>query len=226
MPFIHCRGNSETEALLLYAVRDLLGNVLQVASGNEVQDGQILFYEGVKYSIPLTGDREQRGAVGDSISLNLSIDYFFIAMGVGSGRVRFEFSADGQHFSSILYTKAGMARSTIQDSATFSSDAESGLPSAKATPSGTGFTIRITAPTRISLLDAYIARYTLFGDCTPCTIRVYLPIETQTIDGTVTVKDPDPVDYLMIPAESAIDAELDYNAATTYTFVESSEVKL
>ena len=233
LPFLFTASEGKND-LLTSIVRDILTDVLQSSTGVEIfdndrmySDNGILFYQGTKFSIPLTGERAERPKVGDSLTLSLAINYFFIAYGVGSRRVKYEVSTYCVHYETVGYTNAEMVRQSIQDGNLFSEDAKNmsngQYPSSKVTTSGSVLTVKFVSPTRLSTFDRLAAQYLLQGYVTPLYMRISVPYSTKTDGaGSLVVADPLVAVKRMTFSQASLAAQLDYNAASTMTLVEAA----
>jgi hypothetical protein len=202
---------------LTSAVRDIIGEALQSGSSDEMyDDDNNMFLVGSYYNISSSGLRDTRERVGDSMTLSLGADFYFIGLGVASSayELYYVYEEDGEEEEERIYfSTSGLVRKTVSSSALTAEDASEGKTGSKSTPESTMMTISITAPMRRTkfgeLCDLYVAQ----GSTEPFIIK----LKFATI--------AEPVRYKMIFDNSGISNEINLASSLSCAMLEYMDLE-
>ena len=210
IPFVDIldeNGNSKIVA----AVRNLIDTVLQARASQTVTIDNICYYQGTQYHIADTGTRDQRAQVGDSISLSVSVDYIFLALGVGSNSIVISINGDR-----VYYSKLGISRQIVSEG---NIEANGGSPVSKNAVAGSALAVNMDMPTRLNAYDKAIALYVLTGEIVPVSVSLTIPVEIDNNGGIISETRA----YKMVFSFAGINGELNYGASTSVSLVEVME---
>ena len=190
-------------SIMTAQVRDIIDRALEASEADYKEYDGILYYCGAQYSVAEPGERDVRPKVGDSITLEVYIEYFLVASGVSSEKIRLEING-----KTINPTRIGMHRKTITDG-NIPSDADG---STKNAPEGSAITVSFDAPYRLGgdFVEA-LARYVIHGEIEPLEVTLRLPI---TKDSYVMKS------CKMVFSEVGVNGELNLAASESVTLIE------
>lgn len=191
------------------AVRNLIDTVLQSSAADYMTDeAGIVYYVGAQYRIAGTGTIDIRAKVGESITLSVYADYFFVASGIGSGGVILKVGGE-----TVLYTQFGALRRSTQDGNVLSDEPD---PTARVRTASTALTINFAMPARLNAFSEAMTAYLLSGEVRSYPVEITVPVGMNA-DGSVKTITKE---YEMEFSESSLNAELSLCASTTVTMVE------
>ncbi len=209
--------DDEGASVLTTTVRDILGEALQSGTSEDMDDEEGNKYlVGSYYNIAASGMRDTRERVGDSMTLSLTADFYFIGLGVASSayELYYVYEEDGEEEKERIYfSTLGLVRKTVSSSALTAEDASEGKTGSKSTPESTMMSISITAPMRRTkfgeLCDLYIAQ----GSTEPFIIE----LKFATIS--------EPVRYKMIFDNSGISNEINLASSLSCAMLEYMDLE-
>ena len=210
--------DEEGASELTATVRDIIGEALQSGSSEDMLDtNNNKFLVGSYYNVASSGMRDTRERVGDSMTLSLTADFYFIGLGIASSayEIYYVYDEDGTEVAErIYYSTLGLARKTASSSALTAEDAGAGKTGSKSTPESTMLSIAITAPMRRTkfgeLCDLFVAE----GSTEPFIIRVkYATITNQEGDSRL-------IDYKMIFDNNGISNEINLASSLSCALLE------
>lgn len=209
--------DEEGASILTMTVRDVIGTALQSGSSEDMDDFDGNKYlVGSYYNISATGMRDMRERVGDSITLTLDANFYFIGLGVASSAYELDYvyEEDGKEKRERIYfSTLGLVRKTVSSSALTAEDASEGKTGSKSTPESTMLSIAITAPMRRTkfgeLCDSFVAE----GSTEPFIIE----LKFATI--------AEPVRYKMIFDNSGISNEINLASSLSCAMLEYMDLE-
>lgn len=201
IPMLDAVGDDGTRELL-EKIMTLLEGELQTQIGSEEEYGKETYYVSKEYSIGGIGKREVRRRVGDSVTVTVLANYFFVPAGVASDRIIITVNGDN-----VLPLRLGISRRSINEGNVSSDDADG---SAKNTPSGTALVLSFEAPLRKRAFDKALTEYALTGKFSPLAVSVTIP----------TVSGEPPKSYTMIFDNVGINGETSLAASYSCVLVE------
>lgn len=183
---------------LVGTVREIIDNAMQLNTYADFNG----YNMSVAYSLGRTGERLIRKGVGDSITINCTIQYGFVEGGINSTQIRIKCG------NSIIYapSKSLTRVSTQEANVDLSSDSNS----SKSTTISSCLTLSFSKPFQNTEFDGKAAYYMLYGD----TGEVF-DLEISFVNLTETIP--------MVFNEVSITGENTLNAGLSITMVEAME---
>ena len=182
--------DDEGASVLTATVRDIIGEALQSGTSEDMDDEDGNKYlVGSYYNVAASGTRDTRERVGDSMTLTLTADFYFVGLGVASSayELYYVYEEDGtEEEERIFFSTLGIVRKTASSSALTAVDASAGKTGSKSTPESTMLSIAVTAPMRRTKFGELCDSFVAVGSTDPFIIKLKY--------ATIT----DPVRYKMI----------------------------
>lgn len=178
IPMLDAVGDDGTKALL-EKIMTLLENELQTQIGSEEKYGGDEYYVSKEYSIGAIGKREVRKRVGDSVTITVLANYFFVPLGIASDDIVIKVNGEN-----VYPLRHGISRRSINEGNVSSDDADG---SAKNTPGGTALVLSFEAPLRKGAFDKSLTEYSLTGKFSPLSVGVTIPTVSGNLTDTYTM---------------------------------------
>lgn len=185
---------------MIGSVRALIDNAMAL---NEYSDFDG-YNMGVGYGLGLTGSRQQRGQVGDSITLMAYFTYAFVANGINSTEITITIDDN----ITVSVPRQGFSRVASQESDV---DLEDASGTAKVSTLSSVFTINFDRPSKKDALGDMINTWLLTGENIAHKVDISMP--TRTGNTTVT--------KIMVFAETTANTERTLNASNTVMLAEA-----
>ena len=209
--------DDEGASILTTTVRDIIGEALQSGTSEDMDDEDGNKYlVGSYYNVAASGMRDTRERVGDSITLTLAADFYFVGLGVASSayELYYVYEKNGEEVEERIYfSTLGIARKTVSSSALSAEDASVGKTGAKSTPESTMLSIGVTAPMRRTKFGELCDSYVAAGSTEPFIIK----LKYATLD--------DPLRYKMIFDNVGVSNEINLASSLSCAMLEYMELE-
>jgi hypothetical protein len=184
---------------MVASVRNIVDNAMALNEYTDF-DGYNL---GVAYGLGVTGTREQRGQIGDSINLYARFVYNLVESGINSTEIKLTIDDT----ISLNVTRQGFSRNANQEADT---DLQEGDGISKVSNLSSLFTINFDLPSRKTPLGDMLNRFILTGQNVGHKVKIEIPTSTGTEIYT----------KIMCFSDATLNTELQLNASNTATLSE------
>lgn len=200
--FIPLTSEDNDTMELIGTIRNIIDNAMKLNTFAEFSG----YNMSINYSLGRTGERMQRKGVGDSITLNCTIQYGFVQGGINSTQIAIRYG------NSIVYAPSkSLSRVSTQEA---NVDLESDNNAAKNTTISTCFTLHFNKPLQQGDIDGQALYYLLYNRADA------LDIEIAILTGGGEIA----TEMKMVFNEVSITGENTLNAGLSITMVEAMEV--
>ena len=184
---------------MVASVRNIVDNAMALNENTDF-DGYNL---GVAYGLGVTGTREQRGQIGDSINLYARFVYNLVESGINSTEIKLTIDDT----ITLNVTRQGFSRNANQEADT---DLQAGDGISKVSNLSSLFTINFDLPSRKTPLGDMLNRFILTGQNIGHKVKIEIPTSTGTEIYT----------KIMCFSDATLNTELQLNASNTATLSE------